>query len=197
MWFCCRQAAQGGERLTDDPVLHCDLHGSWGKQTSAGRQSIIWLCVLLKPHLCVCVCFQILRKQGYDAACDIWSLGILLYTMIAGLVFISRMFWKLLRHQVHMQENSGILGTKKFFDEISYFARRFYNLWQPSLIVIHSALCGFISICQLQPICQQFWGHGRGNSGSNWKRKSLRDWRELGAGFWCCQGKKKKRKKNL
>ncbi|TMS13244.1 Ribosomal protein S6 kinase alpha-2 [Larimichthys crocea] len=27
---------------------------------------------------------EVLRKQGYDAACDIWSLGILLYTMIAG-----------------------------------------------------------------------------------------------------------------
>ncbi|XP_028293936.1 ribosomal protein S6 kinase alpha-2 [Gouania willdenowi] len=27
---------------------------------------------------------EILKKQGYDAACDIWSLGILLYTMIAG-----------------------------------------------------------------------------------------------------------------
>ncbi|XP_024151924.1 ribosomal protein S6 kinase alpha-2 isoform X1 [Oryzias melastigma] len=30
------------------------------------------------------VCLNVLRKQGYDAACDIWSLGILLYTMIAG-----------------------------------------------------------------------------------------------------------------
>ncbi|XP_023809295.1 ribosomal protein S6 kinase alpha-2-like isoform X1 [Oryzias latipes] len=30
------------------------------------------------------VCQNVLRKQGYDAACDIWSLGILLYTMIAG-----------------------------------------------------------------------------------------------------------------
>ncbi|XP_034730084.1 ribosomal protein S6 kinase alpha-2-like isoform X1 [Etheostoma cragini] len=27
---------------------------------------------------------EVLKKQGYDAACDIWSLGILLYTMIAG-----------------------------------------------------------------------------------------------------------------
>lgn len=60
--------------------------------------SIIWLCVLLKlrlracVHMYVCGCFQILRKQGYDAACDIWSLGILLYTMIAGLVFILKMF---------------------------------------------------------------------------------------------------------
>ncbi|CAL8380121.1 unnamed protein product [Arctogadus glacialis] len=27
---------------------------------------------------------EILKKQGYDAACDIWSLGILLYTIIAG-----------------------------------------------------------------------------------------------------------------
>lgn len=36
--------------------------------------------------MCACVCVQVLKKQGYDAACDIWSLGILLYTMIAGSV---------------------------------------------------------------------------------------------------------------
>lgn len=56
-----------------------------------------------------------------------------------------------------------------------------------------SALWCFISICQLQPIRQQFRGHGGGNSGSNRERKSLRYWGELGAGFWCCQGKKKKK----
>lgn len=27
---------------------------------------------------------QVLKRQGYDAACDVWSLGILLYTMLAG-----------------------------------------------------------------------------------------------------------------
>ncbi|KAG7251564.1 hypothetical protein CRUP_003285, partial [Coryphaenoides rupestris] len=27
---------------------------------------------------------EVLKKQGYDAACDVWSLGILLYTIIAG-----------------------------------------------------------------------------------------------------------------
>lgn len=27
---------------------------------------------------------EVLKKQGYDAACDIWSLGILMYTMLAG-----------------------------------------------------------------------------------------------------------------
>lgn len=34
-------------------------------------------CHLLSP-------VQVLKRQGYDAACDIWSLGILLYTMLAG-----------------------------------------------------------------------------------------------------------------
>lgn len=31
---------------------------------------------------------QVLKKQGYDAACDIWSLGVLLYTMLTGYINI-------------------------------------------------------------------------------------------------------------
>ena len=27
---------------------------------------------------------EVLKRQGYDAACDVWSLGILLFIMLAG-----------------------------------------------------------------------------------------------------------------
>ena len=29
---------------------------------------------------------EVLKRQGYDAACDVWSLGVLLYIMLAGYV---------------------------------------------------------------------------------------------------------------
>ena len=39
--------------------------------------------MLVQVLVSVCT-LQVLKRQGYDAACDIWSLGILLFTMLAG-----------------------------------------------------------------------------------------------------------------
>ncbi len=53
----------------------------WGS-ASASAHALRW-----QTLSCVSDVLQVLMRQGYDAACDIWSLGVLLYTMLAGSVW--------------------------------------------------------------------------------------------------------------
>ncbi|XP_030233597.1 ribosomal protein S6 kinase alpha-2 isoform X2 [Gadus morhua] len=87
------------EYLHSQGVVHRDLKPSNIRfSDDTGNPESIRLCdfgfakqlraengLLMTPcYTATFVAPEILKKQGYDAACDIWSLGILLYTIIAG-----------------------------------------------------------------------------------------------------------------
>ena len=52
---------------------------------------------------------EVLKKQGYDAACDVWSLGVLLFTMLSGQVCGHLMIF----FQYSEPINSSFATTKK------------------------------------------------------------------------------------
>ena len=58
---------------------------------------------------------EVLKKQGYDAACDIWSLGVLLYTMLAGWVRIE----KNINHFLYRQRLTSSVSLVRIFVAVS------------------------------------------------------------------------------
>ncbi|KAM6464298.1 ribosomal protein S6 kinase alpha-2 isoform 1-T1 [Liasis olivaceus] len=60
-----------------DSIRMCDF--GFAKQLRAENGLLMTPC-----YTANFVAPEVLKRQGYDAACDIWSLGILLYTMLAG-----------------------------------------------------------------------------------------------------------------
>ncbi|RWS17163.1 ribosomal protein S6 kinase 2 beta-like isoform X1 [Dinothrombium tinctorium] len=64
---------------SDDPnsLKICDF--GFAKQMRAGNGLLMTPC-----YTANFVAPEVLKRQGYDEACDIWSLGVLLYTMLAG-----------------------------------------------------------------------------------------------------------------
>uniref|UniRef100_A0A7N6AX49 non-specific serine/threonine protein kinase n=1 Tax=Anabas testudineus TaxID=64144 RepID=A0A7N6AX49_ANATE len=60
-----------------DSIRICDF--GFAKQLRGGNGLLLTPC-----YTANFVAPEVLMRQGYDAACDIWSLGVLLYTMLAG-----------------------------------------------------------------------------------------------------------------
>lgn len=65
------------ESGSPESIRVCDF--GFAKQLRAGNGLLMTPC-----YTANFVAPEVLKRQGYDAACDIWSLGILLYTMLAG-----------------------------------------------------------------------------------------------------------------
>lgn len=51
----------------------------FAKQIRAGNGLLMTPC-----YTATYVAPEVLQKQGYDQACDIWSLGVLLYALLSG-----------------------------------------------------------------------------------------------------------------
>lgn len=64
-------------RQTPESLKLCDL--GFAKQLRADNGLLMTPC-----YTANFVAPEVLRKQGYDLACDIWSLGVLLYIMLDG-----------------------------------------------------------------------------------------------------------------
>ncbi|RZF32667.1 hypothetical protein LSTR_LSTR004095 [Laodelphax striatellus] len=65
------------EEATADALRLCDF--GFAKQLRAENGLLMTPC-----YTANFVAPEVLKRQGYDAACDIWSLGVLLYTLLAG-----------------------------------------------------------------------------------------------------------------
>ncbi|XP_044259152.1 ribosomal protein S6 kinase 2 beta isoform X2 [Tribolium madens] len=65
------------EECTPDSVTICDM--GFAKQLRADNGLLMTPC-----YTANFVAPEVLKRQGYDAACDIWSLGVILYIMLSG-----------------------------------------------------------------------------------------------------------------
>uniref|UniRef100_A0A8C1K5X7 non-specific serine/threonine protein kinase n=1 Tax=Cyprinus carpio TaxID=7962 RepID=A0A8C1K5X7_CYPCA len=116
---------------------------------------------------------EVLKKQGYDAACDIWSLGILLYTMLAGLgsvifvIFEQDIVTKMLHVDPHQRLTAPLVLRHPWIvnrDQLSQsqLIRQDVQLVKGAMAATYSALNRSPQAPKLEPVLSSCLAQRRG-----------------------------------